>query len=164
ASSYGNAPAINKEHIQDSCQASQFSECFENVNILQQKTEEHSHQQPTFIPLFKRFLAKLLREIKKLGLPTPETAEMHYDAEVKLSKQMVLEIQKLVNDKSSWMAGALDEALSKMLINFKLHDYEPWKRHFEDIFGVELGTVIEVSVVALIIVLIICTEMWSTVS
>ncbi|KAF5894708.1 chloride channel CLIC-like protein 1 isoform X1, partial [Clarias magur] len=114
---YGNAPAMNKERIQDFCQAAQ-----------------------------------------------KPTAEKHYDAEVKLSKQMVLEIQKLVNDESSWRTGALDEALSKILINFKLQDYEPWKGHFEDIFGVKLGTVIEVSVMALIIVLIICTEMWSTVS
>ncbi|XP_053368619.1 chloride channel CLIC-like protein 1 [Clarias gariepinus] len=167
ASSYGNTPAINKEHIQDFCpvgQSSEGKECFDKVNIRQQKTEEHSQQQPTCIPVFKRFLAKLLREIEKLGLPTSVTAEKHYDAEVKLSRQMVSEIRKIVNDESSWKTGALDDALSQILINIKLHDYEASKGLFEGTFGVEFGTVITVSGMAMLFVLIICTEMWSVVS
>lgn len=71
---------------------------------------------------------------------------MHYDAEVKLSRQMVSEIQKLVNDDNGWRSGALDDALSNILINFKLHDYEAWNWHFEDTFGVELNTIIKVKI------------------
>ncbi|KAF5894711.1 chloride channel CLIC-like protein 1 isoform X1, partial [Clarias magur] len=173
ASSYGNAPVMIKEYIQDSCHAAHCSEmkqCSEKVTILQWEIEQlrrlemFSSPQPTCNPVFKRFLAKLLREFEKLGLPTAVTAEKHYDAEVKISKQMVSEIQKFVNDEGSWTPGALDYALSQILVNFKLHDYEAWKRRVEDTFNVELGTVIKVSVMALIIVLIICTEMWSTVS
>ncbi|MCJ8737983.1 hypothetical protein PDJAM_G00030280 [Pangasius djambal] len=173
ASSYNNVPTKRREYTQDSCQVAQcpdMKECTDKVNRLQREIEEHrkkvtfSSQQPTCNPVFKRFLAKLLKEIEKLGLPTAFTAKMHYDAEVKLSKQMVAEIQKLVNDESSWRTGALDDALSQILINFKLHDYEAWKWRFEDTFGVEPDTVIKVSVVVLIIVGIICTEMWSVVS
>lgn len=74
------------------------------------------------------------------------TAERHYDAEVKLSRRMVAEIQKLVNDDNGWRTGALDDALSQILINFKLHDHEAWKWHFEDTFGVELSTVSKVKI------------------
>lgn len=69
---------------------------------------------------------------------------MHYDAEVKLSRQMVAEMQKLVNDENTWKTGALDDALSQILVNFKLHDHEAWKWRFEDTFGVEPDTVIKV--------------------
>uniref|UniRef100_A0AAY5E9Z1 Chloride channel CLIC-like protein 1 n=1 Tax=Electrophorus electricus TaxID=8005 RepID=A0AAY5E9Z1_ELEEL len=123
-----------------------------------------SSQQQTCSPVFKRFLQKLLKKIEKLDLPTDINAVMHHDAEVKLSKQGVTEIENLLNHDGTWRTGALDEALSQILINFKLHDYEAWKWRFEDTFGVELETVIKVSFFILIVLLIICTEMWSTVS
>ncbi|KAK3533350.1 hypothetical protein QTP70_017166 [Hemibagrus guttatus] len=173
ASSYSNVPTKRREYSPDSSPVAQCpdtKECTEKVNMLQREIEEHrrkvtfSPKQPTCNPLFKRFLAKLLKEIKKLELPTAGTAEMHYDAEVKLTGQMVSDIQKFVNDDSSLSTGPLDDALSQILINFKLHDHEAWKWHFEDTFGVELNTLIKVSVFVLIIVIIICTETWSLVS
>ncbi|XP_060732868.1 chloride channel CLIC-like protein 1 [Tachysurus vachellii] len=173
ASSYNNVPTKRREYSEDSREVPQcpdMKECTDKVNMLQRQIEEHSRtvtfssQQPTCNPVFKRFLAKLLKEINKLGLPTAVTAEMHYDAEVKLSRQMVSEIQKLLNDDNGWRSGALDDALSNILINFKLHDYEAWNWRFEDTFGVELNTIIKASVVVFIIVCIICTEMWSAVS
>ncbi|XP_053490075.1 chloride channel CLIC-like protein 1 isoform X2 [Ictalurus furcatus] len=173
SSSYSNVPTKRREYSQESCQVAQcpeVKECTDKVNMLQREIEEirrretFSSQQPTCNPVFKRFLAKLLKEIDKLGLPTAVTAEKHYDAEVKLSKKRVIEIQKLVSDESSWRTGALDDALSQILINFKHHDPETWKWRFEDTFGVEPDTVIKVSVIVLIIVVIICTEMWSLMS
>ncbi|KAI4894766.1 hypothetical protein NFI96_013541 [Prochilodus magdalenae] len=172
-SSYKNVPTKRREYSMDSALATRcpdITECTNTVNRLQTEIEEHkrrgslSSHQPTCIPVFKRFLSKLLKEIGKLGLPTAVKNDMHYDAEVKLSKQMVAEIQKLLNDESSWRTGALDDALSQILVNFKLHDYEAWKWRFEDTFGVELETVIKVFTLLLIIVVIICTEMWCTVS
>lgn len=70
---------------------------------------------------------------------------MHYDAEVKLSKQSLAEIQKLLNDEDGWTTGAMDEALSQILVKFKLHDYEAWKWRFEDTFHVDADTVLKVS-------------------
>ncbi|KAF7703636.1 hypothetical protein HF521_022643 [Silurus meridionalis] len=170
---YSNVPTKRREYSQDACRVTQcpdVKECTDRVNMLQRQLNEHrqrvtfSSQQPSCNPVFKRFLAKLLKEISKLSLPNAVTAEMHYDAEVKFSKQMLAEIQKLVNEDSSWRTGALDDALSNILINFKHHDHEAWRWRFEDTFGVEPDTVIKVSGVVLIIVAIICTEMWSVVS
>ncbi|KAL6468666.1 hypothetical protein MHYP_G00221900 [Metynnis hypsauchen] len=173
ACSYSNVPTKRREYTPDSSLGTQcpdITECTNKVNTLQREIEEHkrrvpvSSHQPTCNPVFKRFLSKLLKEIGKLGLPTAVNTDMHYDAEVKLSKQMVAEIQKILNDESSWRSGALDDALSQILVNFKLHDYEAWKWRFEDTFSVELETVIKIFFLILTIVVIICTEMWSTVS
>ncbi|XP_072517174.1 chloride channel CLIC-like protein 1 [Salminus brasiliensis] len=173
ASSYSNVPTKRREYSPSCSQAPQcpdIAECTSKVDRLQREIEEHkrrvtfSSQKPTCNPVFRRFLSKLLREISKLGLPTDMNPDIHYDAEVKLSKQMVAEINKLLNEDSSWRTGALDDALSQILVNFKLHDYEAWTWRFEDTFSVELDTVIRVFLLILLIVGIICTEMWSTVS
>lgn len=62
---------------------------------------------------------------------------MHYDAEIILKRQTLVEIEKFLNGEDS-LPGALDDALSDILINFKLHDFERWKWRFEDSFGVDL--------------------------
>lgn len=171
AGSYSNVPTKRREYSSgQAAQCPDITECSNKVDQLQREIEEHkrrvsfSSQKPTCYPVFRRFLSKLLNEIGKFGLPTDANPDVHYDAEVKLSKQMVGEIQKLLNEDSSWRTGALDDALSQMLINFKPHDYEAWKWRFEDTFSVELETVIKVLLLVLVIVGIICTEMWSTVS
>lgn len=69
---------------------------------------------------------------------------MHYDAEVKLSKQTVSEFKKLLREDNDWTTGAMDEALSQILVQFKYHDPEAWKWRFEDTFYVELDTVLKV--------------------
>uniref|UniRef100_UPI00398E9D58 chloride channel CLIC-like protein 1 isoform X2 n=1 Tax=Pristiophorus japonicus TaxID=55135 RepID=UPI00398E9D58 len=86
-------------------------------------------------PVFKRYLNKLLLETRKLGLPD-DNNDVRYDAEIFITKQDVIEINKLLSGKA-WKPGALDDALSKLLINFKYHDHEAWKWRFEDTFGVE---------------------------
>ncbi|XP_049321627.1 chloride channel CLIC-like protein 1 isoform X1 [Astyanax mexicanus] len=171
ASSYSNVPTKRREYSSSlDAQCPDITECTSKVDRLQREIEEHKQsmsftsQKPTCFPVFRRFLSKLLKEISKIGLPTDVNPDVHYDAEVKLSKQMVAEIHKLLNEDSSWRTGALDDALSQMLINFKLHDYEAWKWRFEDTFSVELETVIKVLLLVLVIVGIICTEMWSSVS
>lgn len=69
---------------------------------------------------------------------------MHYDAEIILNRQTLIEIQKFL-DGENWNPGALDEALSDILINFKFHDFEKWKWRFEDSFGVDPYDVFMVS-------------------
>lgn len=69
---------------------------------------------------------------------------MHYDAEIIIKRQTLLEIQKFLSGED-WKSGALDDALSDILINFKLHDFETWVWRFEDSFGVDPYNVFMVS-------------------
>ncbi|XP_019486149.1 PREDICTED: chloride channel CLIC-like protein 1 isoform X3 [Hipposideros armiger] len=87
-------------------------------------------------PVFRRYLNKILIETRKLGLPDENKGDMHYDAEIILKRQTLLEIQKFLSGEDS-KPGALDDALSDILINFKFHDFETWKWRFEDAFGVD---------------------------
>ena len=75
------------------------------------------------------FLANLIQ-------PDENKVDMHYDAEIILKRQTLLEIQKFLSGED-WKPGALDDALSDILINFKFHDFETWKWRFEDFFGVD---------------------------
>lgn len=75
------------------------------------------------------FLANLIQ-------PEENKDDMHYDAEIILKRQTLLEIQKFLSGED-WKPGALDDALSDILINFKFHDFETWKWRFEDSFGVD---------------------------
>uniref|UniRef100_A0A667XHV7 Chloride channel CLIC-like protein 1 n=1 Tax=Myripristis murdjan TaxID=586833 RepID=A0A667XHV7_9TELE len=120
-------------------------------------------QQPTCNPVFRRFLTRLLKEIERVGQPT-DHKDVHYDAKVRLSKQAVMEIRKLLEGEDSWRTGALDDAVSQILVDFKPHDYEAWRWHFEDIVGVEVDTVLKVCLCVLVVVAIICTQLWSVVS
>uniref|UniRef100_A0A3B5REG9 Chloride channel CLIC-like protein 1 n=1 Tax=Xiphophorus maculatus TaxID=8083 RepID=A0A3B5REG9_XIPMA len=120
-------------------------------------------QQPTCNPVFKRFLSRLLKGIQRLGVPT-DSSDVFYDAKIKLSKQAMTEIQSLLEGEDRWRTGALDNALSQILVDFKQHDYEAWKWRFEDTFGVELDTVLKIMILVLIISTIICTQLWSAVS
>lgn len=70
--------------------------------------------------------------------------DVHFDAEIILKSQTLIEIQKFLSGED-WTPGALDEALSDILINFKLHDFEKWKWQFEDSFGVDPYDVFMVS-------------------
>uniref|UniRef100_A0A671N5G7 Chloride channel CLIC-like protein 1 n=1 Tax=Sinocyclocheilus anshuiensis TaxID=1608454 RepID=A0A671N5G7_9TELE len=130
---------------------------------MRKPTETTTSINPVCLPVFKRFLSRLLKETSKLGLPDDGQTSMHYDAEVKLSKQSLMEIQKLLNEENDWTTGAMDEALSQILLRFKLHDHEAWKWRFEDTFYVDADTALKVSLIVLIVVAIISTELWSVV-
>uniref|UniRef100_A0A8C2HRJ6 Chloride channel CLIC-like protein 1 n=1 Tax=Cyprinus carpio TaxID=7962 RepID=A0A8C2HRJ6_CYPCA len=131
---------------------------------MQKKEETTTSIKPVCLSVFKRFLSRLLKETSKLGLPDDGQTSMHYDAEVKLSKQSLVEIQKLLNEENDWTTGAMDEALSQILLRFKLHNHEAWKWRFEDTFSVDADTALKVSLIVLIVVAIISTELWSVVS
>uniref|UniRef100_A0A8C2FY26 Chloride channel CLIC-like protein 1 n=1 Tax=Cyprinus carpio TaxID=7962 RepID=A0A8C2FY26_CYPCA len=151
------------------CHSGSFSHCLLTL-FLQKKFDEQKKEEtttsikPVCLSVFKRFLSRLLKETSKLGLPDDGQTSMHYDAEVKLSKQSLVEIQKLLNEENDWTTGAMDEALSQILLRFKLHDHEAWKWHFEDTFSVDADTALKVSLIVLIVVAIISTELWSVVS
>ncbi|KAF7665918.1 hypothetical protein LDENG_00126960 [Lucifuga dentata] len=165
---YPNVPTKRREYTQDSNQA-HLEACNKQVVDLQRQIEEQKKkitlisQQPICNPVFRRLLIRLLKKMERLGLPS-DSSDAIYDAKVRVSRQAVTEIQAFLEGGDSWRTGALDSAISQVLVELKPHDQEAWKWRFEDTFGVELDTVIKVAVCVLILVAIICTQLWSTVS
>ncbi|XP_070764507.1 chloride channel CLIC-like protein 1 [Enoplosus armatus] len=158
---YNNVPTTRRKYNQDSSQAEQTS-CDSQIEELQKRIRLPS-QQPTCNPVFKRFLNRLLKEIERVGLPS-DSIDAHYDAYIKLSRQDMMEIERLLEDQDSWTTGTLDNAISQILLDLRPHDHEAWKWRFEDTFGVELDTVLKMLLVVLVISAIICTQLWSRVS
>ncbi|XP_059399438.1 chloride channel CLIC-like protein 1 isoform X2 [Carassius carassius] len=170
---YPNVPTKRREFSSESCEVQQCPDvvdCTSKLMILQKEFDEQKKKETTTskslacLPVFKRFLSRLLKDTSKLGLPNDGQTSKHYDAEVKLSKQSLVEIQKLLNEENDWTTGAMDEALSQILLRFKLHDHESWKWRFEDTFYVDADTALKVALIVLIVVAIISTEVWSVVS
>ncbi|XP_054994450.1 chloride channel CLIC-like protein 1 isoform X2 [Sorex araneus] len=130
-----------KESNPDLPYADELSECYKSLDSLTYKIEECEKKkmkdcESQSSPVFRRYLNKILIEARKLGLSDDEKNDMHYDAEIILTRQTLVEIQKFLNGEE-WKPGALDDALSDILINFKFHNFEKWKWRFEDSFGVD---------------------------
>ncbi|XP_047444090.1 chloride channel CLIC-like protein 1 isoform X2 [Mugil cephalus] len=165
---YSNVPTKRREYTQDSSQA-ELTSCTKQVGDLQLQIEDQKKmitrmsQQPTCNPVFKRFLSRLLKEIQRVGVPSDST-DIFYDAKIKLSRQALTEIQTLLEGEDRWRTGALDNAVSQILVDLKQHDYEAWKWRFEDTFGIELDTLLKIGMFVLILMAIISTQLWSLVS
>ncbi|XP_004853664.1 chloride channel CLIC-like protein 1 isoform X1 [Heterocephalus glaber] len=147
--------------------ADEMSECYNRVDSLTHKIDEcekkkRKDYESQSNPVFRRYLNKILIEAGKLGLPDENKGDMHYDAEIILKRQTLLEIQKFLGGEE-WKPGALDDALSDILINFKLHDFETWKWRFEDSFGMDPYSVLMVLLCLLCIVMLVATELWTRV-
>ncbi|XP_040854752.1 chloride channel CLIC-like protein 1 [Ochotona curzoniae] len=149
----------------DLSQADEMAECYRKLDSLthkiddceKKKREEYESQSN---PVFRRYLNKVLIEAGKLGLPDENKEDMHYDAEIILKRQTLLEIQKFLGGEE-WKPGALDDALSDILVKFKLHDFEAWKWRFEDSFGVDPYSVFMVLLCLLCLVVLVATELWT---
>ncbi|CAB1328003.1 unnamed protein product [Coregonus sp. 'balchen'] len=100
-------------------------------------------QLPSCNAVFKQFLTKLLKEIEKFGLPSDFQNDLYYDAKVRLSRQALAEIWTLLEGMDSCRMGALDDALSQILVDLKPQEFEASRWHFEDTFGVEIDTVMK---------------------
>ncbi|XP_068878565.1 chloride channel CLIC-like protein 1 isoform X1 [Aphelocoma coerulescens] len=139
--------------------------CSRVIDSLQHKIAEcetmiaKSHESRSFY-IFKRYLNKILNEAGKLGLPEENVGNVHYDAEIILTRQTYVEILRFVNEEA-WQPGALDEALSDILINFKHHDDQAWKWRFEDAFGIDLYNLFLLLLCFACIVIVIATEVWT---
>ncbi|XP_036772534.2 chloride channel CLIC-like protein 1 isoform X1 [Manis pentadactyla] len=154
-----------KEVSPDLSYAVELSECYNQIDSLTHKIDEcekkkREDYESQSNPVFKRYLNKILIEARKLGLPNEDKGDMHYDAEIILKRQTLLEIQKFLNGED-WKPGALDDALSDILINFKFHDFETWKWRFEDSFGVDPYNVLMVLLCLLCIIVLVATELWT---
>ncbi|XP_033821719.1 chloride channel CLIC-like protein 1 [Periophthalmus magnuspinnatus] len=166
SSNYPNVPTKRRGYSENSEEPSQCTrrvEILQKQNENQQKTITQLSQQPTCNPVFKRFLSRLIKEIERVGLPTDSTDSL-YDAQIKVSKQTLAEIRALLDGEESWRTGALDNAISQILTDLRPHDYEAWVWRFEHTFGVEMDTVVMIALCVLMIVAIISTELWSTIS
>nr|XP_061832146.1 chloride channel CLIC-like protein 1 [Nerophis lumbriciformis] len=130
---------------------------------VREKRVESLLQQPTCNPVFKRFIRRLVKDINRLGLPADST-ELHYDAHIKVSRQGVSEMEMFLEGEESWQTGALDSALSQVLVDLRAHDYPAWRWRFEDTFGVELDTLWKLSLVVLVLAVVVSTELWSCIS
>lgn len=165
---YPNVPTKRRQFNEDPDQAEQ-TQCDTKVKDLQsqvdqlRKTISLVSQQPTCNPVFKRFLSRLLKEIQRVGSPS-DSSDVLYDAKIKLSSQTMTEIQKLLEGEDIWRTGALDNAVSQVLVDLRPHDYEAWKWRFEDTFGIDLDTLLKMGMFVLVLMGIICTQLWSTVS
>lgn len=147
--------------------AYELSECHSRLESLTHKIEEcerrkREEYESQSNPVFKRYLHKILNEARKLGLSDDYKGDLHYDAEVILTRQTLIAIQKFL-DGGEWQSGGLDEALSDILINFKFHNFENWKWRFEDYFGVDPYNVLMVLLCLLCVVMLVATELWTRV-
>ncbi|XP_021487380.1 chloride channel CLIC-like protein 1 isoform X2 [Meriones unguiculatus] len=138
-----------KEVSPDLSNAEELSDCLNRLDSLTHKVDECEKKklkdyESQSNPVFRRYLNKILIEATKLGLPDENKIDMHYDAEILLTRQTLLEIQKFLSGEE-WKPGALDDALSDILINFKCHDSEAWKWRFEDSFGIDPYSVLMVA-------------------
>ncbi|KAG8556107.1 hypothetical protein GDO81_017925 [Engystomops pustulosus] len=82
---------------------------------------------------------------KEKQVPEDSNSEVYYSAEMVLTKQMVVEIQKFIDDED-WNLGALEDSLIRTLVQFRFHNVkEWWTGMFEDYFGIDLITTIKVA-------------------
>ncbi|NWY33179.1 CLCC1 protein, partial [Pheucticus melanocephalus] len=95
--------------------------------------------------------------------PGEDVGHVHYDAEIILTRQTYLEILRFVSEEA-WQPGALDEALSDILVNFKHHDEEAWRWRFEDTFGIDLYHLFWLLLCVACIVIVMATELRTYVS
>ncbi|XP_057285215.1 chloride channel CLIC-like protein 1 isoform X1 [Pezoporus wallicus] len=155
----------NSEEETGNSVSTEISSCSRAVDSLQQKVADcekriaKSHESRSFY-IFKRYLNKILNEAGKLGLPEENVDHVHYDAEIILTKQTYLEILRFLQEET-WQSGAVDDALSDILINFKNHDYKAWHWRFEDTFGIELYNMFLILLCLVCIVTVIATELWT---
>ncbi|NXH40327.1 CLCC1 protein, partial [Dicaeum eximium] len=145
--------------------STEISRCSRVVDSLQHKIAEcekrnAKSQDSRSFYIFKRYLNKILNEAGKLGLPEEHVDHVHYDAEIILTRQTYLEILRFVSEEA-WQPGALDEALSDILINFKHHDDQAWRWRFEDTFGIDLYNLFLLLLCLVCIVILIATEVWT---
>ncbi|XP_010157804.1 PREDICTED: chloride channel CLIC-like protein 1, partial [Eurypyga helias] len=130
------------------------------LQIAECETRNAKSRENRSFYIFKRYLKKILNEAGKVGLPEENVDHVHYDAEIILTKQTYLEILKFLNEET-WQSGAVDDALSDILINFKPHDYKAWHWKFEDTFGIDLYSMFLILLCLACVVVVIATELWT---
>ncbi|NWR70886.1 CLCC1 protein, partial [Centropus unirufus] len=149
----------------DTVGAETIPSCSREVDSLQKKIAEceernaRSRESRSFY-IFKRYLNKILNEAGKLGLPEENVGQVHYDAEIILTKQTYLEILRFLSEET-WQSGAVDDALTDILVNFKHHDHQAWHWRFEDTFGIDLYNMFLLLLCLVCAVTIIATELWT---
>ncbi|XP_073499000.1 chloride channel CLIC-like protein 1 isoform X2 [Phyllobates terribilis] len=152
------------EQGEDSCPGNNNAEVTDTKSakpVTEKDKEDVKLPETNSNPVFRRYLRKVLSEAKRFGLPEDSSTEVYYNAEMVLSKQMLIEIQKFIDD-DDWNLGAFEEALMKTLVQFRFHNVkEWWAVIFEDYIGIDLGTTFKILLCITCLVSIIATELWS---
>ncbi|XP_077391433.1 chloride channel CLIC-like protein 1 [Festucalex cinctus] len=160
-----NVPSSRRENVD--CSQAELTVCNQQLSELrtqveaQKKSMMQISQQTTCNPVFKRFLSRLLKDVRRVEVPKDS---VDYDASIRLSSQTVAEIQTFLDGEDGCRTGALDNAISQVLVDLRPHDYEAWRWRFEDTFGVELDTLLKLALCILVFMVIICTQLWSCIS
>ncbi|XP_018424490.1 PREDICTED: chloride channel CLIC-like protein 1 [Nanorana parkeri] len=131
--------------------------------IETEQSKKRETPQSTCSPVFKRFLHRILNEAKLLGLPDESQPEVHYNAELVLTKQMVAEFFRFLEG-TDCNPGPLDEALGGTLVRFRHHNEEEWRWKFEEYIGTDPFSVFMIALSLLCIVMVVATELWTRVS
>ncbi|KAJ1170963.1 hypothetical protein NDU88_002834 [Pleurodeles waltl] len=139
-----------------------YAALLQEVDYFQKKEKSRSHESSS-IPIFKRYLNKILIETGRLGLPDETNDAVHYDAEIILTRQTLSDIHKFLTGEE-WKSGALDDSLTDVLINFKHHDIDAWKWRFEDYFGIDPYSLFLILLCLLCLVSIVATELFTRIS
>ncbi|KAM4023472.1 chloride channel CLIC-like protein 1 isoform 2-T3 [Anomaloglossus baeobatrachus] len=154
------------EKGEDTCPGNNNAEVT-NTGKVKPTTEEQKVKEDVKLPetnsnpVFRRYLRKVLSEAEHYGLPEDSSSEIYYNAEMVLSKQMVIEIQKFIDD-DGWNLGAFEDTLIRSLVQFRSHNVkEWWTVIFEDYIGIDLGTTLKILLCITCLVSIIATELWS---
>ncbi|NP_001081605.1 chloride channel CLIC-like protein 1 precursor [Xenopus laevis] len=143
-----------------SAEYQEYKTKLENLKGQLEETKRMEKSKSKSQAIFKRYLNKILIEAGRIGLPDESYPKAHYDAEVVFTMEMLQEIQSFLNN-GDWNVGALDDALSSTLVQFKHHNEEEWKWKFEDSFGVDVYTLFMLILCVLCLVKLIATEIWT---
>nr|AAI70076.1 LOC397947 protein [Xenopus laevis] len=143
-----------------SAEYQEYKTKLENLKGQLEETKRMEKSKSKSQAIFKRYLNKILIEAGRIGLPDESYPKAQYDAEVVLTMEMLQEIQSFLNN-GDWNVGALDDALSSTLVQFKHHNEEEWKWKFEDSFGVDVYTLFMLILCVLCLVKLIATEIWT---
>ncbi|KAE8610978.1 hypothetical protein XENTR_v10012296 [Xenopus tropicalis] len=158
------AQKANEQHQNvDITWSAKYQECkktLENLNVQLEESKRMEKSKSNSQAIFKRYLNKMLIEAGRIGLPDESYPDAHYDAQVVFTVEMLAEIQSFLND-GDWNVGALDDALSSTLVQFKHHNEEEWKWKFEDSFGIDVYTLFMLILCVLCLVMLIATEIWT---
>ncbi|XP_077441298.1 chloride channel CLIC-like protein 1 isoform X2 [Vanacampus margaritifer] len=160
-----NVPSSRRANVD--CGQVELTVCNQQLSELQAQVEAQKKsmmqisQKTTCNPVFKRFLSRILKDVRRVEV---HKDSVDYDASIRLSRQAMAEIQTFLDGEDGCRAGALDNAISQVLVDLRPHDYEAWRWRFEDTFGVELDTLLKLALCILVFMVIICTQLWCSIS
>ncbi|KAE8611023.1 hypothetical protein XENTR_v10012308 [Xenopus tropicalis] len=108
--------------------------------------------------ILKQHFKGILHHAKQLSLPNShQDEEQHYDAEIILTRQMITEMNKIINDED-WNPMMIETFLQNIVFRMKYHDKYNWEMRFKDIFFMDVENAF--MVVLFILTVIGLIDLW----